>query len=364
MLRIALRSASPRAASSVSRASLRCAPRRFVSTSSPADKPRSWKSSALRWGLAAAAVYYYNTSSIFAEEVPEPNALIPAPSPFAESELPTVETVVEEKRKQLKSKSAPEPAKSKEAAAESDELPQSKAQPSLAATGSPEALEEEAGQEGAFNPETGEINWDCPCLGGMAHGPCGEEFKAAFSCFVYSTEEPKGMDCIEKFQGMQECFRKYPDIYGAELADDDMPEDDMPATPEPVETDHQMLRESPAPAKPEDIKPEDNKPETHNLPGVRPVEEAELPPWEDATRANNDKGEPELEKGVEDVKEQKPKATKEHEQKKAVEDLEAPKPTTQKEPEKTKAEEDPKEQQHEARKEIKANESDKSSKKD
>ncbi|KAK5264005.1 Oxidoreductase, partial [Exophiala xenobiotica] len=32
-------------------------------------------------------------------------------------------------------------------------------------------LEEEAQSEGAFNPETGEINWDCPCLGGMAHGP-------------------------------------------------------------------------------------------------------------------------------------------------------------------------------------------------
>jgi intermembrane space import and assembly protein 40 len=61
-------------------------------------------------------------------------------------------------------------------------------------------LEEEAGSEGAFNPETGEINWDCPCLGGMAHGPCGEEFKAAFSCFVYSKEEPKGMDCIDKFK--------------------------------------------------------------------------------------------------------------------------------------------------------------------
>ena len=65
---------------------------------------------------------------------------------------------------------------------------------------SPEALEEEAGQEGAFNPETGEINWDCPCLGGMANGPFGEEFKTAFSCFVFSKEEPKGMDCIEKFQ--------------------------------------------------------------------------------------------------------------------------------------------------------------------
>jgi intermembrane space import and assembly protein 40 len=63
-----------------------------------------------------------------------------------------------------------------------------------------EGLEDEAGQQGAFDPVTGEINWDCPCLGGMAHGPCGEEFKAAFSCFVHSTEEPKGVECIEKFK--------------------------------------------------------------------------------------------------------------------------------------------------------------------
>lgn len=66
--------------------------------------------------------------------------------------------------------------------------------------GSPEALEQEAAQQGAFDPETGEINWGCPCLGGMADGPCGEEFKAAFSCFVYSKDEPKGMDCVDKFQ--------------------------------------------------------------------------------------------------------------------------------------------------------------------
>ena len=26
-------------------------------------------------------------------------------------------------------------------------------------------------QQTAYNPETGEINWDCPCLGGMAYGP-------------------------------------------------------------------------------------------------------------------------------------------------------------------------------------------------
>jgi intermembrane space import and assembly protein 40 len=64
----------------------------------------------------------------------------------------------------------------------------------------PSALADEADQQGAFNPETGEINWDCPCLGGMAHGPCGENFRAAFSCFVYSKDEPKGVDCIDKFK--------------------------------------------------------------------------------------------------------------------------------------------------------------------
>ncbi|CCJ29425.1 unnamed protein product, partial [Pneumocystis jirovecii] len=71
----------------------------------------------------------------------------------------------------------------------------------------------EDNEDSAFDPKTGEINWDCPCLGGMAHGPCGEEFKSAFSCFVYSKEEPKGIECIEKFQVMQNCFKKYPEIY-------------------------------------------------------------------------------------------------------------------------------------------------------
>lgn len=71
-----------------------------------------------------------------------------------------------------------------------------------------------SGAGGAFNPETGEINWDCPCLGGMAHGPCGPEFREAFSCFVYSEDEPKGINCVEKFKGMQDCFRRHPEVYG------------------------------------------------------------------------------------------------------------------------------------------------------
>ncbi|KAJ2780758.1 Oxidoreductase [Coemansia javaensis] len=81
-------------------------------------------------------------------------------------------------------------------------------------------------QAQAFNPETGEINWDCPCLGGMAQGPCGEEFKAAFSCFVYSEGEPKGIDCIESFKAMQDCFRAHPEVYADEIGDDDDDDDD------------------------------------------------------------------------------------------------------------------------------------------
>lgn len=85
--------------------------------------------------------------------------------------------------------------------------------------GQPEG-EGEGKQEAAFNPDTGEINWDCPCLGGMAHGPCGEEFKEAFSCFVFSETEPKGIDCIKKFENMRSCFKRYPEHYKDELYDD------------------------------------------------------------------------------------------------------------------------------------------------
>ncbi|XP_068619083.1 mitochondrial intermembrane space import and assembly protein 40 isoform X2 [Battus philenor] len=67
--------------------------------------------------------------------------------------------------------------------------------------------------------EDGSINWGCPCLGGMATGPCGPQFRDAFSCFHYSEAEPKGSDCYEKFSVMQDCMAKYPELYGKD--DDD-----------------------------------------------------------------------------------------------------------------------------------------------
>ena len=61
----------------------------------------------------------------------------------------------------------------------------------------------------------GDINWNCPCLGGMASGPCGMQFRDAFSCFHYSKAEPKGSDCYESFRKMQDCMQNYPELYPA-----------------------------------------------------------------------------------------------------------------------------------------------------
>ncbi|KAJ5716004.1 uncharacterized protein N7483_013185 [Penicillium malachiteum] len=191
---------------------------RLISTG-PTPKSRSLKSSVLRLGLAGGAIYYYNTSSAFSEEpsfsvlshLRKDNA-----SDASSQTLDSITPKIREERAAAKA---------------------------LEGGLNAQQLEEEAGQQAAFNPETGEINWDCPCLGGMAHGPCGEEFKAAFSCFVYSEEEPKGMECIDKFKGMQDCFRQHPEIYGAELEDDDEPETGAPASSEqpPAATEQQDL---------------------------------------------------------------------------------------------------------------------------
>ena len=85
----------------------------------------------------------------------------------------------------------------------------------------PSSTTTESQQEEAYNPETGEINWDCPCIAGMTKPPCGDSFKEAFSCFVYSTTEPKGADCIDQFKAMQACFQEHPDIYGGELDEEE-----------------------------------------------------------------------------------------------------------------------------------------------
>ncbi|KAM9109689.1 LOW QUALITY PROTEIN: mitochondrial intermembrane space import and assembly protein 40-like [Megaptera novaeangliae] len=75
----------------------------------------------------------------------------------------------------------------------------------------------------------GDISWNCPCLGGTASGPRGEQFKAAFSCFHCSTDDVKGLDCVDQFQAMQECMQKYPYLYPQEEEEEEEEEEEKPA---------------------------------------------------------------------------------------------------------------------------------------
>ncbi|KAL7837139.1 hypothetical protein SRHO_G00268500 [Serrasalmus rhombeus] len=77
----------------------------------------------------------------------------------------------------------------------------------------------------------GDINWNCPCLGGMASGPCGQQFKDAFSCFHYSKEEVKGSECVDYFRSMQECMQKYPELYPQEDDSESAPSGGAEAAP-------------------------------------------------------------------------------------------------------------------------------------
>ncbi|CAF0800496.1 unnamed protein product [Rotaria sp. Silwood1] len=69
-------------------------------------------------------------------------------------------------------------------------------------------------QHGLILPN-GSINWDCPCLGGMASGPCGVAFRRAFTCFHNSDSKTKGSECFSEFSKLTECFSKYPNLYGS-----------------------------------------------------------------------------------------------------------------------------------------------------
>lgn len=214
--------------------------RRYISTASPTQKSRSFKSLVARLGIAGTIIYYYNTTDVFAEE--PRHAVHTLPETDSESETyPTIESISAERQK----RKAVQAQLDAQVEARSQQQQDGPA-PGGEGEGGIEGLEAEADQQGAFNPETGEINWDCPCLGGMATGPCGEQFKAAFSCFVYSQEEPKGMDCIDKFKDMQNCFREYPEVYGSELeGDDEDGEGDGVSSPMAVEAESAPSSSSP-----------------------------------------------------------------------------------------------------------------------
>lgn len=62
---------------------------------------------------------------------------------------------------------------------------------------------------------------NCPCIAAMRDGPCGDSFIAAYRCFLESETEPKGMDCMEQFTGMQSCIAEHPEEYNIDDEEED-----------------------------------------------------------------------------------------------------------------------------------------------
>jgi intermembrane space import and assembly protein 40 len=101
---------------------------------------------------------------------------------------------------------------------------------------------------------------------------------------------------------MQECFRKYPEIYGAELADDEeaeaeaavaaataSPERSAAAQPksaiDAAEDKQQPQAKSPISTQ---VEQSEKKPGAETTPAAAVADSQVAPPWEDATDANND----------------------------------------------------------------------------
>lgn len=90
----------------------------------------------------------------------------------------------------------------------------------------------------------GDLNWTCPCLGGLPYGPCGFEFREFFSCLHYAKDDDKSdtikaEECFPKFSAMKECFSKFPKLYPP---DDD---DDLAESTSKLQQEAESIEKSP-----------------------------------------------------------------------------------------------------------------------
>ncbi|KAJ0037878.1 hypothetical protein Pint_21945 [Pistacia integerrima] len=74
---------------------------------------------------------------------------------------------------------------------------------------------------------------ECPCIADLRKGPCGEQFSEAFLCFLKSTSEEKGSDCVHPFVALQNCIKANPNAFSKDILDEDevKKEEEPPPSP-------------------------------------------------------------------------------------------------------------------------------------
>ncbi|KAI3951467.1 hypothetical protein MKW92_016602 [Papaver armeniacum] len=78
---------------------------------------------------------------------------------------------------------------------------------------------------------------ECPCVAELRSGPCGTSFSEAFLCFLKSTAEEKGSDCVNPFIALQDCIKANPNAF----AKDVLNEDDSSKEEEEHSEDHRII---------------------------------------------------------------------------------------------------------------------------
>ncbi|WCJ38958.1 hypothetical protein M5689_019986 [Euphorbia peplus] len=70
---------------------------------------------------------------------------------------------------------------------------------------------------------------DCPCIAELRNGSCGVQFSEAFLCFLKSTADEKGSDCIHPFVALQNCIKVHPDAFSKDILEDDVKKEEEAA---------------------------------------------------------------------------------------------------------------------------------------
>ncbi|XP_074592292.1 mitochondrial intermembrane space import and assembly protein 40 homolog [Curcuma longa] len=60
---------------------------------------------------------------------------------------------------------------------------------------------------------------ECPCVADLRKGPCGIQFSEALVCFIKSTAEEKGSDCVNPFIALQNCIKANPNAFSKDILD-------------------------------------------------------------------------------------------------------------------------------------------------
>ncbi|CAL1382094.1 unnamed protein product [Linum trigynum] len=73
---------------------------------------------------------------------------------------------------------------------------------------------------------------ECPCISELRNGQCGAQFSDAFLCFLKSTAEEKGSDCVHPFVALQNCIKVNPGAFSKDVVEEEG--DEVKKEEEPV----------------------------------------------------------------------------------------------------------------------------------